>query len=188
MIQPAASTSPGWVQHLVNAGGSIWTYHPIAAAASSVWIQVGIGMWLIFAVRGWSSRLAGLASVAWGLIVWAFGEAFGGIFAPGLTVLFGAPGAVLIYAVAGALVALPERAWDTPRTGRLILAGTGVFFARHGAVAGLAGPRLLAGHRGRPAGVADRHGPVDGRHLPAARACRRSCPGSGTSPRRTGGG
>ena len=60
--------------------------------------------------------------------MWAFGEAFGAIFAPGLTVLFGAPGAVLIYAVAGALVALPERVWDTPRTGRLILAGTGVFF------------------------------------------------------------
>ena len=109
VIQPAAATSPGWVQHLVNWGGSIWSYHPIAAAASSVWIQVGIGMWLIFAVRGWSSRLAGLAGVAWGLIVWAFGEAFGAIFAPGLTVLFGAPGAVLIYAVAGACVALPER-------------------------------------------------------------------------------
>ena len=129
VIQPAASTSPGWVQHLVNAGGSIWSYHPIEAAAASVWIQVGIGMWLIFAVRGWSSRLAGLASVAWGLIVWAFGEAFGAIFAPGLTVLFGAPGAVLIYAVAGALVASPERMWESARPGRLILAGTGVFFA-----------------------------------------------------------
>ena len=44
------------------------------------------------------SRLAGLASVGWGLVVWVFGESFGGIFAPGLTWLFGAPGAVLIYA------------------------------------------------------------------------------------------
>jgi len=128
VIKPAAATSPAWVQHLVNWGGSIWTYHPIQAGAATVWIQVGIGMWLIFAPRGWSSRLAGLASVGWGLVVWAFGEAFGGIFAPGLTVLFGAPGAVLIYAVAGALVALPERAWESPRTGRLTLAGTGVFF------------------------------------------------------------
>jgi cytochrome oxidase Cu insertion factor (SCO1/SenC/PrrC family) len=128
VIKPAAATSPAWVQHLVNWGGSIWTYHPIQAGAATVWIQVGIGMWLIFAPRGWSSRLAGLVSVGWGLVVWAFGEAFGGIFAPGLTVLFGAPGAVLIYAVAGALVALPERAWESPRTGRLTLAGTGVFF------------------------------------------------------------
>ena len=129
VTEPAASSSPGWVQHLVNWGGSIWSYHPIEAAAASVWIQVGIGLWLIFAVRGWPSRLAGITSAGWGLIVWVFGEAFGGIFAPGLTVLFGAPGAVLIYAVAGALIALPGRAWDTARTGRLILAGTGAFLA-----------------------------------------------------------
>jgi cytochrome oxidase Cu insertion factor (SCO1/SenC/PrrC family) len=80
-------------------------------------------------VRGRSARLAGLAAVGWGLVVWAFGESFGGIFAPGLTVLFGAPGAVLIYVVAGALLALPERAWDNPRRlGRLLLGGAGAFF------------------------------------------------------------
>jgi cytochrome oxidase Cu insertion factor (SCO1/SenC/PrrC family) len=60
-------------------------------------------------------------------VVWVFGESFGGIFAPGLTWLFGAPGAVLIYCVAGALIALPERAWHAPRLGRLLLAGTGLF-------------------------------------------------------------
>ena len=129
VIQPTATTSPGWVQSLVNWGASLWAYHPITAGAASVWIQVGIGLWLIFGVRGLSSRLAGLASVAWGLIVWAFGEAFGQIFAPGLTVLFGAPGAVLIYAVAGVLVMLPDRAWESARTGRVILACMGAFFA-----------------------------------------------------------
>jgi cytochrome oxidase Cu insertion factor (SCO1/SenC/PrrC family) len=129
VIKPAATSSPGWVQHVVNFGGNVWDYHPIQAAAASVWIQVGIGVWLLIAVRGWSTRFAGLASVAWGLVVWVFGEAFGGIFAPGLTVLFGAPGAVLIYVVAGALLALPERAWDNPvRVGRLLLGGTGAFF------------------------------------------------------------
>jgi cytochrome oxidase Cu insertion factor (SCO1/SenC/PrrC family) len=128
VIQPSASSSPGWVQHLVNYGVTLWDYHPIQAASASVWIQVGIGLWLLLAVRGRSLRLAGLASVAWGLIVWGFGEAFGGIFAPGLTVLFGAPGAVLLYVVAGALLALPERAWDTARPGRLLLGGTGAFF------------------------------------------------------------
>jgi cytochrome oxidase Cu insertion factor (SCO1/SenC/PrrC family) len=128
VMQPAASSSPGWVQHLVNYGVNLWDYHPIQAAAASVWIQIGIGLWMLLAVRGWSARLAGLSGVAWGLIVWAFGEAFGGIFAPGLTILFGAPGAVLIYVVAGALLALPERAWDTARPGRLLLGGMGVFF------------------------------------------------------------
>jgi cytochrome oxidase Cu insertion factor (SCO1/SenC/PrrC family) len=129
VIQPSASSSPGWVQHLVNFGVTAWDYHPVQAAAASVWIQVGIGLWMLFAVRGWSARIAGLAGVGWGLVVWAFGESFGGIFAPGLTILFGAPGAVLIYVVAGALLALPQRAWDNPRRlGRLLLGGTGAFF------------------------------------------------------------
>ena len=66
--------------------------------------------------------------MAWGLIVWSVGEAFGGIFAPGLTWLFGAPGAVAFYVVAGGLLTLPERAWERPRLGRIVLAGTGVFF------------------------------------------------------------
>jgi cytochrome oxidase Cu insertion factor (SCO1/SenC/PrrC family) len=79
-------------------------------------------------VRGWSVRLAALSSVAWGLIVWAFGESFGAIFAPGLTVLFGAPGGVLLYVVAGALLMLPQRSWERPQLGRLMLADSGVFF------------------------------------------------------------
>ena len=127
VIEPIAAASPGWVQRLVNDGGTTWSYHPMQAGASAVWIQVGIGIWLIVAARGPLSRLAGLASVGWGLVVWVFGEAFGGIFAPGLTWLFGAPGAVLIYAVAGALIALPERAWRSRRLGRLLTAGAGVF-------------------------------------------------------------
>jgi cytochrome oxidase Cu insertion factor (SCO1/SenC/PrrC family) len=93
-----------------------------------VWIQVGIGAWLVVAARGPWSRLAGLASVAWGLVVWVFGESFGGIFAPGQSWLTGAPGAVLLYVVAGALIALPEGAWRSPRLGRLLLDGIGLFF------------------------------------------------------------
>jgi cytochrome oxidase Cu insertion factor (SCO1/SenC/PrrC family) len=128
VIEPIAQASPAWVQHVVNWGGTTWSYHPITAGAASVWIQVGIGAWLIVAVRGPWSRLAGLASVAWGLTVWVFGESFGGIFAPGLSWLTGAPGAVLLYVVAGALIALPDGAWRTPRLGRLLLGGIGIFF------------------------------------------------------------
>src|SRR6266581_4716713 len=111
VIEPTASSSPGWVQHIVNWAGTTWSYHPIQAGAAAVWIQIGIGVWLIAAPRGLWSRLGGLASVAWGLVVWVFGEAFGGIFAPGLTWLFGAPGAAAFYCAAGAAIALPERSW-----------------------------------------------------------------------------
>ncbi len=147
VIEPTAASSPHWVQAVVNWAGTAWSYHPMQAGASAVWIQVGIGIWLIAAARGPLSRLAGLVSVGWGLVVWAFGESFGGIFAPGLTWLFGAPGAALIYCVAGVLIALPERAWRVSAARTADLCRAGPVPARHGGTAGLAGPRLLAGHR-----------------------------------------
>ncbi len=128
VMQPAAVGSPGWVQHLVNWAGTGWNYHPVQAGAAAVWIQIGIGAWLVAAPHGRPSRLAGLASTAWGLVVWVFGEALGGILAPGLSFLFGAPGAVLFYCVAGLLIAMPDRYWQSPRLGRRLLAGLGAFF------------------------------------------------------------
>jgi len=128
VLRPSASTSPGWVQSLVNFAADTWTRHPTAAAASAVWIQLGIGALLLVAPRGRWSRFAGASSVAWGMVVWIFGEAFGGIFAPGLTILFGAPGAVLFYVIAGVLVALPERAWDGRKLGEIVTGSLGIFF------------------------------------------------------------
>jgi cytochrome oxidase Cu insertion factor (SCO1/SenC/PrrC family) len=127
VIEPTATSSPSWVQHLVNWAGTSWSYHPVQAGAATVWIQIGIGLWLLAAPRGTLSRLAGAVSAGWALVVWVFGESFGGIFAPGLTWLSGAPGAVLVYCVAGALLVLPGRCWRTPRLGRLVLAGYGLF-------------------------------------------------------------
>jgi len=128
VIRPSASTSPGWVQHLVDSGVTIWSNHPVEAAAATVWIQVGLGVWLLAAPRGRWSRAGGLAGTGWGLVVWSFGEAFGGILAPGASWLFGAPGAVLFYCAAGVLIALPDRCWATARLGRWVLGVMGAFF------------------------------------------------------------
>lgn len=128
VVQPLGSQSPGWVAHLVNSGVLIWNNHPVQAAAASVWIQVGIGLWLLVAPRGRWLRVGAAISIGWALVVWVFGEAFGGIFIPGLSWCFGAPGAVLIYGIAGFLLALPEQSWSTPRLGRRVLFGSGLFF------------------------------------------------------------
>ena len=53
-------------------------------------------------------RLALAASIPWSLGVWWLGEGFGGLFAGKATLLVGAPGAALLYALA-ALVAWPRR-------------------------------------------------------------------------------
>ncbi len=79
VIEPTASSSPPWVQHLVNLAGTTCPttrsrlgghgldpgrYRPMAAGRAT----------------GCCPRLAGLASVGWGLVVWVFGRSFGGIF------------------------------------------------------------------------------------------------------------
>jgi cytochrome oxidase Cu insertion factor (SCO1/SenC/PrrC family) len=127
VIRPAASTSPGWVQSLVGFAADTWSRHPTEAAASVVWIQLGIGVFLLAAPRGWWSRSAGLVGAGWGVLIWMFGEAFGGIFAPGLSVLTGAPGGVVFYVVAGGLLALPERVWATKELGRIVTGSLGIF-------------------------------------------------------------
>ena len=146
VIQPTAAASPTWVQHVVNAAATIWSNHPIVAPTAAVWIQVGIGAWLLVAPRGKLSQLGGLVSVGWGLIVWVFGESFGGIFAPALTWLFGAPGAVLFYSLAGLLIALPERSWERPRLGRIILAVMGLFFCGMAVLQAWPGRGFWQGH------------------------------------------
>ncbi len=152
VTEPAAAGAPGWVRHLIDFGGQAWSYHPVAAAASAVWIQIGIGIWLLTAARGPWSRLGGLASVGWGLAVWIFGEAFGGLFTPGLSWLFGAPGAALLYAVAGALIALPDRAWLGGQLGRRLLAAAGAFLAAMAVLQAWPGRGFWSGTIGRQPG------------------------------------
>ena len=152
VTEASADGAPAWVRGLVDFAAKGWTYHPVSAAAAAVWIQIGVGIWLLTAARGPWSRLGGLASVGWGLAVWIFGEAFGGIFAPGLSWMFGAPGAALLYAVAGGLIALPDRAWAGRRLGRAVLAVTGVFLAGMALLQAWPGRGFWTGTAGRQPG------------------------------------
>lgn len=125
ILAPAAAGSPGWVVHLVDWAGVAWAHDPMQAATGVVWIQLGIGIWLLSASRGRWSRLAGLVSLGWGAVIWGFGEAFGSMLGPGVSWLMGAPGAALFYCAAGALLAMPARFWQHERLGKRVLQGSG---------------------------------------------------------------
>ncbi|HET9895321.1 MAG TPA: SCO family protein [Streptosporangiaceae bacterium] len=127
VVAPEAASAPSWVRDLVGWSGTGWTNHPVQASAAAVWIQVGIGVWLLAAASGRWSRAAGIVSAGWSVVVWVFGEAFGGLFSPGQSLLSGAPGAVAFYFVAGCLIALPDQAWQRPALGRRLIAGLGIF-------------------------------------------------------------
>jgi cytochrome oxidase Cu insertion factor (SCO1/SenC/PrrC family) len=152
VIAPAAQGSPSWLVRLVDDGARVWSYHPVTAAAAAVWIQVGLGLWLIVAPRGNWSRLAGVAGAAWGLVIWIFGEALGGLLAPGVTWLFGSPGSALLYAVAGVLVALPESAWAGTRLGRRWCQVAGAVMLAYAGLEAWPGRGFWEGGRGSAAG------------------------------------
>ena len=128
LVQPS---DPGGVVGGVDPAGSRSLAHP-----GPPWPLVALG---------------GAATVGWGLVVWIFGEAFGGIFAPGATWLFGAPGAALIYCVGGLLVALPERAFLTPRLGRIVWTLGGVFLIGMSVLQAWPGRGFWQGRGGHPA-------------------------------------
>jgi hypothetical protein len=66
-------------------------------------IQCAIGLGLILSRK--TVRLALVASFGWALVVWWFGEGFGGLTSNTLpSPLMGAPGAVILYAIVGLLV------------------------------------------------------------------------------------
>ena len=82
-------------------------------------------------------------------------------------------------ASAGILIALPERAYATPRLGRVVLATERRVPDRDGRAAGVAGTRLLAGPRRN----ADRHGPARWPRRRSPDFCPRgSRPSSPSSP------
>ncbi len=154
VVQPAVAGSPSWVHRLVMGAAGVWSHHPVTAAAAAVWIQVGIGLFLLVAPRGSWSRLAGAASLAWGLCVWVLGEAFGQLFAPGASWMFGAPGAALLYCLAGALIVLPERLFAGPALGRRLLRALGAFFLGMAVLQAWPGRGFWEGRiHGRPGGA-----------------------------------
>jgi hypothetical protein len=125
VLATAVAGSPGWLLRVVAWAAEGWSAHPVQAAAAAVWIQLGLGVWLLSCASERWSRAAGLVSLGWGLVVWIFGEALGSMLAPGQSWLTGAPGAALFYCAAGLLLALPTTSWHDGRLGRWVLRTTG---------------------------------------------------------------
>ncbi len=90
-------------------GGPMKTFDSFYGRDLTLWntlageIQVAIGLGLILSRK--TVKPALLVSFAWALVVWWFGEGFGGLTSNTLpSPLMGAPGAVILYAIVGLLV------------------------------------------------------------------------------------
>jgi hypothetical protein len=111
MLLAMASGQPRWLASSVTWGAHAAAHNLAVFNTAFALIQVLIGVGLLYRP---AVRAALLASFAWVLVVWWFGEAFGMIFMTMASPLTGAPGAVVLYALIGALV------WPNARPGGLL--------------------------------------------------------------------
>jgi hypothetical protein len=104
ILAPTAAGQPHFVAGPVEWAASMIAAHPVAWDLPFAAIQVLIGLGLLVPR---TARLALAVSVPWALGVWFLGEALGGLASGHASLLTGAPGAVLLYAVL-ALAAWPR--------------------------------------------------------------------------------
>lgn len=105
---------------------ALTTFHahlvPMDLAAAAVQLLVGaalvVGSWK---QRGALERIGLAGSIGWGLCIWVIGEAFGNLIFPQDSMVVGAPGAALVYAVLA--VALWPAGDGPPERGALLPAG-----------------------------------------------------------------
>jgi hypothetical protein len=108
------ASSLTWAAH--TAGHNLTVFNTLFAL-----VQVAIGLGLLYRP---AVRLALLASIAWAIFVWWFGEAFGMLLMSMASPLTGAPGAVSLYALLALI------AWPNGRAGGLLgIRGTKVAWA-----------------------------------------------------------
>lgn len=111
-LAPAGSGQPGWVASGVTWVAGLVGAHPALWNSLFAAIQLALGIGLLFRPL---ARIALVASVGWAVGVWYFGEGLGGLAGGHGSLVTGAPGAVLLYALL-AFVAWPA-ANDSPGQG-----------------------------------------------------------------------
>ena len=132
IISPAGDGQPAFVGGPVHWAARLIAAYPVAWDLPFAMIQLLLGLGLLYPR---TAKLALAASLPWALGVWYLGEGLGGIASGSASLLTGAPGAVLLYAVL-TLAAWPRRdrpdvpppRWLTPAWAAL-WAGGGVLQA-----------------------------------------------------------
>jgi len=99
ILMPASQGQPHFVAAPLHAATNLVLAQPVLTNAVFALTQIGLGVLLLTRRH---ARWALLASIVWALGVWFFGEGLGGIVA-GATLLSGAPGAAVLYAILAAL-------------------------------------------------------------------------------------
>ena len=111
MLGGSAEGNPAVVAAPVTWSAGLVDHHLALLNAVFATIQVALGIGIAWRP---TVRLALAASVAWSLAVWWLGEGLGGVLAGTASLIDGAPGAVILYAVLAVLLWPAGRDADAP--------------------------------------------------------------------------
>jgi len=109
MIGGTAAGNPGVVASPITWDATLVAHHAVLLNSVFATIQLLIGIGIAWRP---TVRLALVASIAWSLGVWWFGEGLGMVLTGGASPVNGAPGAVIIYALLAVLL------WPADRAGK----------------------------------------------------------------------
>jgi hypothetical protein len=101
MLTVSAQGNPAVLARPITWSANIIDHHVVILNAIFATIQLMLGLGIACRL---TVKLALGASVAWSVAVWWFGEGFGGVLAGAASPVNGAPGAVILYAVAAILL------------------------------------------------------------------------------------
>jgi hypothetical protein len=113
---PALQGQPAVVAGLMRWAIALVSPHLVAFNWAIVVIQAGIGALLVAGGRR-GARIGLWASLTFSLLVWVVGQGLGQVLTGSASILSGAPGSVLVYALASALLLMPAQSWSPRRPG-----------------------------------------------------------------------
>jgi hypothetical protein len=113
MLAESAAGNPSVIARPITWEASLVSHHLVALNTVFATIQLVIGLGIAYRP---TVRLALAASIAWSLGVWWFGEGLGGVLNGSASPLNGAPGPVIIYALAAVLLWPADRQVPAPFT------------------------------------------------------------------------
>ncbi len=114
LMQPAATGQPAWLASLIDWSIRLVTPHLVAFNWAVVALQILIGLFLLLPGQG-LQRFGLWLSVAWGILVWLFGEGLGQLLTGTSTFLTGAPGSALYYALLALMLLFVASGERTPQ-------------------------------------------------------------------------
>lgn len=113
ILAPAGDGQTGWVAGPVRYFAELSAQHPVLLNSGAAGFQLALGGAFLFRR---SVRAAIIASIGWSIGIWWFGEGLGGLASGHATLVTGAPGAAILYAVLAA-GCWPHHHRETPARG-----------------------------------------------------------------------